>query len=89
MRATGDGKTYLLKVETGQPWSYIQRFSTEAGMRRTYDLPIGDFQPVGRFLDPVSAPPLDPSAINRVAFYILDKQEGAFQLIVGGIDASS
>ncbi len=89
VRATGDGKTYLLKVETGQPWSYIQRFSTEAGMRRTYDLPIGDFQPVGRFLDPVSAPPLDPSAINRVAFYILDKQEGAFQLIVGGIDASS
>lgn len=88
VRATGDGKTYLLKVETGQPWSYIQRFSTEAGMRRTYDLPIGDFQPVGRFLDPVSAPPLDPSAINRVAFYILDKQQGPFQLVVGGIDTS-
>ena len=89
VRALGDGKTYLLKVETGQPWSYVQRFSTEAGLRRTYDLPVGDFQPVGRFLDPVSAPPLDPSAISRVAFYILDKQEGPFRLAVGGVDASN
>ena len=90
VRALGDGKTYVLKVETGQPWSYIQRFSTEAGVRRTYDLPVGGFQPVGMFLDPVaSAPPLDPSTISRVAIYILDKQEGPFQLILGGIDTSS
>ena len=67
VRALGDGKTYVLKVETGQPWSYIQRFSTEAGVRRTYDLPVGGFQPVGMFLDPVpGAPPLDPSMISRV-----------------------
>ena len=89
VRAFGDGKTYLLKVETGQPWSYVQRFTTDPGARRTYDLPVGGFQPVGRFLDPVSAPPLDPSAISRVAFYILDKQEGPFQLVVSGIDALS
>ena len=90
VRALGDGKTYLLKVETGQPWSYIQRFSTDAGVRRSYDLPVGGFQPVGRFLDPVPiAPPLDPSAISRTAIYILDKQEGPFQLVVSAIDASS
>jgi len=90
VRALGDGKTYVLKVETGQPWSYIQRFSTEAGVRRTYDLPVGGFQSVGMFLDPVpSAPPLDPSTISRVSIYILDKQEGPFQLIVSGIDTSS
>ena len=89
VQALGDGKTYVLKVETGQPWSYIQRFSTEAGVRRTYDLPVGAFQSVGRFLDPVPAvPPLDPSTISRVAIYILDKQEGPFQLVVGAIDAS-
>ena len=77
MRALGDGKTYVLKVETGQPWSYIQRFATEAGVRRTYDLPVSGFEPVGMFLDPVpGAPPLDPSTISRVALYILDKQEG-------------
>lgn len=90
VRALGDGKTYLLKVETGQPWSYIQRFTTAAGVLRTYDLPVGGFESVGRFLDPVpGVPPLDPSAISRVALYILDKQEGPFQLIVSAIDVSS
>lgn len=90
VRALGDGKTYALKVETGQPWSYIQRFSTEAGVRRTYALSVGDFQPVGRFLDPVpGAPPLDPSTISRVSIYILDKQEGPFQLIVSAITSSN
>lgn len=89
VRALGDGKTYVLKVETGQPWSYIQRFATQAGVRRTYDLPVGGFESVGRFLDPMpSAPPLDPSTINRVGIYILDKQEGPFQLTVSGIDAA-
>ena len=88
--AQGDGKTYVLKVETGQPWSYIQRFSTQAGVQRTYELPVGGFQPVGRFLDPVPiAPPLDPSIISRVAIYILDKQEGPFRLIVSAVDVSS
>lgn len=90
VRALGDGKTYLLKVETGQPWTYVQRFSTEAGVRRIYDLPVGGFQAVGRFLDPLPiAPPMDPSAISRVAFYILDKQDGPFQLVVNAIDRSS
>lgn len=90
VRALGDGKTYVLKVETGQPWSYIQRFATEAGVRRTYDLPVSGFEPVGMFLDPVpSAAPLDPSTISRVALYILDKQEGPFQLVVSSIDSSS
>lgn len=89
VRALGDGKTYAVKVETGQPWSYIQRFPTQAGVRSTYDLAVGGFQPVGRFLDPVAdAPPLDPSTIDRVAIYILDKQQGPFQLVVSGIDAS-
>lgn len=90
VRALGDGKTYVLKVETGQPWSYIQRFSTEAGVRRAYDLPVGGFQPVSMFLDPVpSAPPLDPSMISRVGIYILDKQDGPFQLVLSAIDTSS
>ena len=89
VRALGDGKTYVLKVDTGQPWSYVQRFSTVAGTRRTYDLPVGGFQSVGMFLNPLpDASPLDPSTISRVALYILDKQQGPFQLIVSGIDTS-
>lgn len=87
--ALGDGKTYMLKVETGQPWSYIQRFATEAGVRRTYDLPVSEFESVGMFLNPApGVPPLDPSTVSRIGVYILDKQEGPFQLVVSAIDAS-
>ena len=90
VRAVGDGKTYMLKVETGQPWSYIQRFATDPGVRRNYDLPVAGFESVGMFLNPApGAPPLDPSTINRVGIYILDKQEGPFQLVVSAIDTSS
>ncbi len=88
VQALGDGKTYVLKVETGQPWSYIQRFSTDAGVRRAYNLPVGNFESVGMFLNPVPAPPLDPSMINRIGVYILDKQEGPFRLVVSAIDSS-
>ncbi|MFM9034555.1 MAG: CIA30 family protein [Mycobacterium sp.] len=91
VRARGDGKTYLLKVETaGLPWSYIQRFATEAGVPRTYELPVGGFQPVGFRLDPAPEAPqtLDPSNISRVSIYILDKQQGPFQITVSAIVAS-
>ena len=43
---------------------------------------------MGRFLDPLpNAPALDPSTIDRVAFYILDKQQGPFRIVVTEITA--
>ncbi len=92
VRARGDGKTYLLKTDTaGGTWSYIQRFTTEAGVSRIYELPVGGFQPVGMRLDPAPEAPqtLDPSTISRVGIYILDKQQGPFQLAVSAIVASA
>ena len=89
VRAVGDGKTYVLKVGTaGQPWSYIQRFSTAAGVAQVYELPVAGFQPVGMRLDPAPYAPqtMDPSSINQVAVYILDKQEGPFQLTISAIE---
>ena len=90
VRARGDGKTYLLKLDTGQPWSYIQRFSTVAGVLQTYPLPVGGFEAVGMRLDPAPWAPqvLDPSTISRVGIYILDQQEGPFQITVSAIVAS-
>ncbi|HKV18817.1 MAG TPA: CIA30 family protein [Mycobacterium sp.] len=91
VRAVGDGKTYVLKVgKAGLPYSYIQRFPTEAGVQRSYDLPVEGFQPVGQRLDPAPDAPqrLDPSSISQVAVYILDKQQGPFEVTVSGIDAS-
>lgn len=92
VHAVGDGKTYLLKVSAeGQRWSYIQRFATEAGVRRIYELPIKGFEPVGMRLDPAPEAPqtLDPSTISQVAVYILDKQQGPFEITVSAIDAIS
>lgn len=91
VRAVGDGKTYLLRVGTaGQPWSYIQRFPTEAAVERTYELPVANFVPVGMRLDPApDAPPtLDPSGISQISVYILDKQQGPFGITIGAIEAA-
>ncbi|MCP9272524.1 CIA30 family protein [Mycolicibacterium arenosum] len=91
VRALGDGRTYLLKVgSAGQPWSYIQRFPTEAGVQRSYELPVADFEPVGMRLDPAPDAPqtLDPASIDQVSVYILDKQQGPFAITVSGIDAT-
>ena len=90
VRAVGDGKTYLLRVGTaGQPWSYVQRFSTEAAAQRIYDLPVEDFRAVGMRLEPAPAAPqtLDPSSISQISFYILDKQQGPFELTVSAVGA--
>jgi hypothetical protein len=92
VHARGDGKTYLLKVGTaGLSWSYIQRFPTEAAVQQIYDLPIEGFQPVGMRLDPAPNVPqtLDPSSISQVSIYILDKQQGPFELTVSAIDATA
>ena len=92
VHAVGDGKTYLLKVGTaGQPWSYIQRFPTEAAVQRIYELPIEGFEPVGMRLDPAPDAPqtLDPSSISQVAVYILDEQQGPFELTISAIDATA
>jgi hypothetical protein len=91
IRAVGDGKTYVVRVSVGgQPWSYIQRFTTQAAVERTYTLPIAGFQAVGMRLDPAPNAPqaLDPSAISRISVYILDKQQGPFEITINGIDAA-
>ena len=92
VRAAGDGKTYVLKVGVaGQPWSYIQRFRTDPGVTRSYPLPLDGFAPVGMRLDPDPKAPrrLDPSTIDQVAVYILDKQQGPFAITITGVDATS
>jgi hypothetical protein len=92
VRAVGDGKTYVLKVDTaGLAYGYIQRFATKPGILRSYDLPVEEFQPVGQRLDPAPDAPqrLDPSSIDQVAVYILDKQQGPFAITISGIDATT
>ena len=90
VNAVGDGKTYVLKVgRAGQRWGHIQRFTTEDAVQRIYELPIQDFQTVDMRLNPAPDAPqtLDPAGISQVALFILDKQQGPFELTVRAIDA--
>lgn len=91
VNAVGDGKTYVLKVGVaGERWSHIQRFTTEDAVQRIYELPIQDFQTVDMRLNPAPDAPqtLEPASINQVAIFILDQQQGPFELTVRAIDAA-
>ncbi|MCV7420471.1 CIA30 family protein [Mycobacterium yunnanensis] len=91
VHALGDGKTYLLKLGVaGQSWSYVQRFPTVASVRQTYDLPLDGFEPVGMRLtpDPDAPRTLDPSLVDQLLLYILDEQQGPFEITVSGVDAT-
>ena len=92
VHAEGDGHTYMVKVGiAGQPLPFTQRFPPEAGVPRIYDLPLDEFEPVGKRLKPApDAPPtMDPSTIDQLAVYILDKQQGQFDITVTAIDATT
>lgn len=89
VEAVGDGKTYLLQLRTIDDLLYVQRFTTGEGSDASYRLPLADFEPVGRFLDPLpGAPALDPSRVGQMVIYLLDKQEGPFRLAVRRISAA-
>ncbi len=89
VETVGDGKTYLLQLRTIDDLLYVQRFATGEGSDASYRLPLADFEPVGRFLDPLpGAPALDPSRVGQMVIYLLDKQEGPFRLAVQRIAAA-
>ena len=75
---------------TGEQWSYIQRFTTAPGVHQSYELPIEGFQPVGMRLNPAPDAPqtVEPSEISQVSVYILDKQQGPFNITISAIDAT-
>ncbi len=81
----GDGKTYVLQLRTSTG-NWVERFDTVDGRPSTVTVAWDGFEPVDRFLEPVTSDsPLDPSQINTLAIYILDKQEGPFRLEVVSI----
>ncbi len=81
----GDGKTYVLQLRTSTG-NWVQRFDTVDGRPSTVTVAWEGFEPVDRFLEPITSDsPLDPSQIDTVAIYILDKQEGPFRLEVVSI----
>jgi hypothetical protein len=76
----GDDKTYVLQVRTSTG-NWVQRFVAANDVRTTRTLAWPDFEPVDRFLDPITGDAeLDRAAIDTLAIYIVDKQEGPFRL---------
>jgi hypothetical protein len=83
---TGDGRTYTVQVRSTTSGFWIQPFPTTAGVTARLVLPWAGFEPVSRFLDPIPAPgPLDPADVEAVAIYLVDGQEGPFQLSVAAL----
>jgi len=79
LTAAGDGRTYVVQLVTGTD-SYIRRFVAEPG-ENVYTMPFDEFEATSFMLDPVTPRgPLVSEAIGQFAIYILDKQEGEFEL---------
>lgn len=80
--AQGDGLTYLVQILTPTD-SYVARFVPTDGR---VIVPFSDFTATGWRLDPMPAnAPLDAASIGQIAIYLLDRQEGEFELRVRSI----
>ena len=80
--ARGDGRSYLLQILTPTD-SYVARFTP---IDDPVTLSFSDFTATGWRLDPAPAlAPLDAVSIGQIAIYLLDEQEGEFELRVRSI----
>lgn len=80
--ARGDGRTYLVQILTPTD-AYAARFVPTDG---SVTVPFAEFTAVSWRLEPMAAvAPLDAASIERIAFYVLDKQVGEFELRVRSI----
>lgn len=85
--AVGDGRTWTFEVRTDDiDGGWIASLPTTPGSKTEVVVPWTTFEPVTRFLDPrVAEGPLDPSRIVSIAFYLVDGEEGSFQLGIESI----
>jgi monofunctional biosynthetic peptidoglycan transglycosylase len=90
IRARGDGRTYQLRLRTGDGFdgiAYRAHFETRVGEWATTRIPFDQFLPTfrGRILN--DAPPLDTSHIRQLGFMLADKKAGAFSLEIDFVRA--
>jgi monofunctional biosynthetic peptidoglycan transglycosylase len=87
LRVRGDGRTYTLRVSTGDPaYSYWARFSTRPDAWQELGIPFSEFWPNrrGRRVDEA---PVVPADIRELGILINDKNDGPFRLEVDWIQA--
>ncbi len=90
LRVRGGGRTFEVEVDDGtrRGWRSVSRrapFETAAAWR-TVRVPFSALR-ASVFGRRVSADPLDPSAVRAIGLYILDGQDGPFELEVDWIRA--
>ena len=84
LTTVGDGKTYVVQLRTDRA-SFTQRFVAASG-EATHVLPLSGFEATDFMLEPVTTEErLLPADIRGITIYILDKQEGPFELRVRSI----
>lgn len=91
VRVRGDGKRYQLRLRMGRSFdgvAYVADFETERGEWTTVSIPLRAFEPSFRGYRPRNAPPLDPGEVRQIGLMLTDKQEGAFRIDIGWIEAS-
>jgi hypothetical protein len=82
--ASGDGRTYTLQLRAADGRRWVQSF-TPAIEGGEVVLPLDGFTAVDFRLDPVAPTPVDPSALDSMALYLVDGVEGPFRLAVAAI----
>jgi Complex I intermediate-associated protein 30 (CIA30) len=84
--AISDGKTYVMQLRIAGATAWVARFTPEPSVRTTTTIEWSQFEPVDRFLNPIATNGrLNPTEVDALAIYILDKQEGDFALSIYAI----
>jgi len=90
LRVKGDGKRYSFRARNDDRFDgvvYKSDFETVPGEWMEIDLPFAGFVPSFRGRTLPDAPPLDSGNIAQIGLLISSRQEGAFRLEVGRIEA--
>jgi hypothetical protein len=81
----GDGQKYQLRVRVyieGYRVTYKHEFTTIAGQRQRFNLPLDDFEATFRGRKVTNAPALKSQDINEIGLLMTKKQAGDFKLSV-------
>ncbi|MEE4301870.1 MAG: CIA30 family protein [Pseudomonadales bacterium] len=86
LRARGDGRRYVFRLESDDGVAYWADFEPPAGEWSTVHVPFADFRPRfrGRWL---ASPALDPARIVALGLMCYDGRDGPFRLEVQRISA--
>ncbi len=91
VRVKGDGRTYQLRLRTGNGWrvpDYRAEFETRLGEWQTHVLPLREFKAGWRGMAVRDAPPIEAGQIRSVGILLGDKKPGGFMLEIDWIKAT-